>query len=155
MNETQTAFDPDRATEFEMTLQVGDVASPDGQTRVSLNGDGRFEADETREEPSTEGAGDGPKAAAAKAEPVVGEVARSEAADILKGVARFPWGRDFPSRPGIPDEAIVVWQFGRKGEPPVTLRIWLREAESDALIGPVLETLRKELARVSGDRMYL
>ena len=154
MDQQDVTFEPARAAEYELTLSVGDPASPDGLTRVSLDGSGKFVANVVREEPESKEVGEPEYAKPAEVKPLVGEML-SEAEGILRKVSQFPWSRPFPSRPGIPDEAIVIWQFGRKGEKPATLKVWLREAESDPALAPVLKALREELARLSEGHLYL
>ena len=67
-----------------------------------------------------------------------GQMEPARAAGLLEHAAAFPWGRPFPSRPGIPDEVVVVLRFG----PHRTLTMWLREAEGDPQVGAVLTALR-------------
>lgn len=148
MSEQHVTFDAARAHDYELTIQVGDPGAPDGVTRMSLEGTGRFVAEQSF------GDERGPDRATG-GERIAGELPRAEAEGIMRQAARFPWGRAFPSRPGIPDEAIVVWHFHEKNKQGPTLKVWLREAESDPTQAPVLTSLRKGLAGFAKDRLYL
>lgn len=145
-------FNPAEVTQYHLTLEVGSPLSFHGLTRVRLDGDGSFHADQTQEpEPALQ-----PNAQRSPTETAAqGRVSQNDAVDLLRRVHQFPWDRKFPSRPGIPDEAIVVWQLDRAGFEPLVLRVWLREAEDDPVIGPVLTTLRRRLAEFSANRLYL
>ncbi len=159
MNNEPLSFDPARADEYELSVRVGSPTAPDGLTRVTLEGTGRFVAEQiferrlqekvTQERPTEEGD------AQERDRRVTGELPRSEAEHLLRMATLFPWERSFPSRPGIPDEAIVVWSFGERGVQRATLRVWLREAESDPALSPVLEALRHNLAQLSHGEIYL
>jgi hypothetical protein len=152
MSDTPIAFERDRASEYALTVEVGEAASFHGLTRLRLDGTGLIvaehvggatEADERPEdEPRTH----------AQAEPkprsLRGQVAREEAGALLERAARFPWGRAFPSRPGIPDEAVVVWIFETTGR-RATLKAWLRDVEKNRDMAPV-STSAASLAIVVG-----
>ncbi len=148
MNDQHLAFDPARAHDYELTVQVGDPTAPDGLTRVRLDGTGRLVAEQIFEEGH-------PAEKRPRGRQVTGELPREEAKDLMRRASQFPWEREFPSRSGIPDEAIVVWHFHQKNKEGPSLKVWLREAESDPLLAPVLAALRKELGRLSQNQLYL
>jgi hypothetical protein len=153
MNEMHISFDAAQAEEYRLGVVVGEPAAPDGETRVTLDGGGRFAAEQTQ----AEGRPEAPAAqkAVAEAERVYGEIGAEEAAKLLYQATLFPWGRTFPNRLGIPDEAVVRWTLeGPRGE-RVTLKVWLGDAEREPALAPVVEGLRSHLRRLSDGRMYL
>jgi len=136
-----------------LTLEVGDSMSEDGLTRVVLESTGLLYAEQIhRPEPQ------GPETFD-KREQAVGplrwQMSAQQSLDLLRQAQQFGWGRPFPSRPGIPDEAIVVWRLERAGGEPLVLKAWLRDVEKDPVAGAVLMTLRRQLAEFSNTRLYL
>lgn len=169
---TYLDFDPKLAPQYELAVEVGHPASPDGQTQLSLDGDGDIEARQLRRyreyvrprdvaesapEASVEQVAqiDVRPAGPDQPDAVRGHIEPERAAGLLAQAVGFPWERRFPSRPGIPDEAVVVLRFGAKGGPVNQVKLWLREAEDDPNVGPVLEELRGVLSELSQDRLYL
>lgn len=158
MSEEYIPFEAARADEYRLTVQVGERSAPDGMTRVRLEGTGRMEAEQVlaaqQVGPETRGA---EQAAAGEqiVERASGELPRDEVEKLMYQASLFPWGRRFPSRPGIPDEAITDWTLETTRGQRATLRMWLREAERDQAVGPVLEELRRQLGRMAEGRMYL
>ncbi len=151
-NET-LSFDVTRAHEYELRVELGDPLSPHGLTRATVDGTGRFAAEQIFESDEMEDAeafkeGHPPSA--------VGRQLKQDAAqEILRLASQFRWDREFPSRPGIPDEAIVVWTYGVKGGDHVSTKVWLREAEADPVMGPVLAALRNHLDEIPECKIYL
>ena len=149
-------FDRAFAPEYQLQVSVGEATAPDGITRLRLDGAGTLEAAQLRE---VVGAGDKERAQARApeggAERVAGKLPPEEAMRLLEQVSFAQWGRPFPQRPGIPDEAIVEVSFGRTGRGAASARLWLRDAEADAAIGPVLAQLRRHLGELSGGKVYL
>lgn len=140
-------YDGERAAEYELELTVGEPAAPDGQTRVRLDGRGHFVARQYFEDAADE------KRTAPRE--VEGEIPPQEARRVLNQASAFDWDRRFPSRPGIPDEAIANWSLGARDGSARTVRVWLTEAEDDPAMGPVLDTLRAALDRFSQGALYL
>lgn len=167
MTNEWTERDRQELADARLTVQVGDLYAPDGLTEVVLRPDGTLRARLVREDLGREGAGaaeaeDGGKGEVEQKErplpgPVTaeGEIPADEATELIRKASRFPWGRSFPSRPGIPDEAIVEWRLEKGAGEARVLKVWLREAEKDPALEPVLEALRRGLARISDDRLYL
>lgn len=149
MTNHRPIFDKAHPENYQVTIEVGDALSTHGLTRMTLSGDGNISAECVRRT--------GEVATNTKQMPMqfTGTLKRHDPIDLLLKASQFDWNRKFPSRPGIPDEAIVVWQFGEKGAPGVEVKVWLREAEKDPLMGPLIKDLRQELADISGNDIYL
>lgn len=149
MANQRPSFDKAHPENYQISIEVGDMLSRHGLTRMTLAGDGNVTAEWLGKPKDT--------AETAKQMPsrFTGTLKRHDPVDLLLKASQFDWGRQFPSRPGIPDEAIVVWQFGEKGSPGAELKVWLREAEQDPLMGPLLKGLRQELANLSDNHLYL
>ncbi len=136
-------FDPLRLADFELIAEVGDVLSEAGMTRALLDGSGRLTVEQHHE---------------AKAEGVrqfYVELDRQSTEQLFRQASQFDWERRFPSRKGLPDEAIVQWSLhDRRGE-AITVKVWLRDAEKDQVMGPVLVVLRQGVERATDGRLYL
>lgn len=135
-----------------LTLEVGDASSPDGLTRVVLGATGDLYAEQIAVADDQETGGAGKPVAKAEFR---GRVSEEQSVDLLRRAREFAWGRTFPSRPGIPDEAVVVWRLEREGGETQVLKAWLRDVERDPAAGPVLTALRRQLAEISNNRLYL
>lgn len=134
-------FDPARLQDFELTVEVGDTFSEDGLTRVRLNGGGRLAVEQQREQ---ERGGE-----------FHTEVDRDSMERLLRLAAQFDWQRRFPSRPGLPDEAVVQWSLRDRQGGTATVKVWLRDAEKDQVMAPVLNVLRQGVDRATGGKYYL
>ncbi|HYJ79223.1 MAG TPA: hypothetical protein VEW03_06465 [Longimicrobiaceae bacterium] len=153
-------LDRSPAPELVLLVNVGHPGFYPGLTQVRLGREGDFTARRTFAVTAVE-------AAHARAlevnderwgmEPglVRGRLGPARAADLLERAAAFPWDRPFPSRPGIPDEALVVVYLGRSGGPHRTLTLWLREAEGDPVVGTVFRELRATLDELSQGAIFL
>jgi hypothetical protein len=158
MSEEYIPFEAARADEYRLTVQVGEPSAPDGLTRVRLDGTGRIEAEQvlaaeqvspdTRRAEQTS-AGEQVTARAS------GELRRDDVEKLMYQASLFPWGRKFPSRAGIPDEAVTDWTLETTRGQRATLRMWLREAERDQAVSPVLAELRRQLDQMAEGKMYL
>jgi hypothetical protein len=160
MADEYVPFDRAFAAEFSLQVDVGQADAPDGATRVQVDGSGNFEAVQLRHAPG-------------EAEPrerdeinqdldrdkqsdrVTGRMPPDEALYLFEQVSLAPWGRRFPQRPGIPDEAIVEVRLRRERRDSASVKLWLREAEKDPALGPMLKLLRKHLTELSEGRIYL
>lgn len=141
-------------TGYRLTVGVGDPLSPDGLTRLTLDGNGEIQVQQVYadEGGAKHGAGDdrtGPPECERS-----GRIDGSEAASLLRSLTQLKWDRKFPPRPGIPDEAIVEWSLRKSGDDVLAMKTWLEDAERDPGLGPVLSRLRNELARLSDDQLY-
>ena len=125
------------ASDLDVHLQVdvGQAGFYPGLAQVSLAGDGTFVARQVFVPAGMEAT---PSGLIDDVAAIRGRIEPAQAAELLERAAAFPWDRPFPSRPGIPDEAVVVLRFG----PHRTLTLWLREAEADPQVGAVLIALR-------------
>jgi len=154
-------FDRAFAAEYSLQVDVGEADAPDGVTRVQVDGSGNIEATQVRNEAGEpeprEPVGKGRKTER-DAEPstrVKGTIPAEEAQYLFEQVSLAPWGRRFPQRPGIPDEAIVEVRLRRQRGDAASIKLWLREAEKDPALGPMLKVLRRHLEELSGGRIYL
>ena len=155
MSTEYIAFDRDFAPEYVLRVEVGQATAPDGATRVLVDAEGTLEAAQFRvgaETPKSEA--EGRQEREGTAERVSGNIGPAEAAKLFEQASLAPWGRGFPQRPGIPDQAIVELRFER-GQRAATVKLWLRGAEKDVVVGPVLEQLRRHLNELSGGPIYL
>jgi len=150
MEPTFPEFEPAALPEYALALDVGDPFAPHGLTRLELEGNGAVAATEVLAEDR--------HAAEIRAErparSAKGRMDPDTVRFVFQRLHEFPWGRNFPARPGIPDEAIVVWTLKRGGVQR-QLKMWIGEAEEDPKIAPVLESLRHTLRRLSDNQMYL
>jgi hypothetical protein len=153
-------FDRAFAAEYSLQVEVGHADAPDGVTRVQVDGSGNIEAAQLRNEPGGTGARDrdetGTKGERDEgSNQVKGRMSPDEALYLFDQASLAPWGRRFPQRPGIPDEAIVEVRLRRERRDSASVKLWLREAEKDPALGPMLKLLRKHLTELSGGRIYL
>jgi hypothetical protein len=158
MSADYIAFDRDFAQEYVLRVEVGQATAPDGATRVQVDGVGTLEAAQYRrggEAPNVEPKNREQKEGEGEGERVTGKLAPDEAARLFEQASLAPWGRPFPQRPGIPDEAIVEVRFERARRGGATVKLWLRDAEKDVAVGPILAQLRRHLKELSGGRIYL
>ncbi len=138
-------FDLKNLNEYRLHLQAGELASPHGQTRVTLYGSGDLEAEQLfgeKEEPEVR-----------KPIRVKGRIENAE--DLFRQLAKFDWQSKFPSRPGIPDEAIIIWTVEFQGKVIATLKMWLGEAEKDDRVDAVLKRLRDVIGDLSDNQIYI
>lgn len=142
MTEHRVVFDQARVQDFELIMDVGDPLSEDGLTRVTLDGTGHLAVEQQY----------GPER---KEAPVHTKLVVEDARGLLKRVSQFDWELRFPSRSGLPDEAIVQWSFRDKRKGTVTQKAWLRDTEKDPLMAPVLAALRKAVERATNGKLYL
>lgn len=136
-------FDPARLADFELVVEVGDVLSEEGMSRARLNGQGRLTVEQQRGHEKE------------RARQFHSELDRDTTEKLLRQASQFDWEQSFPSRKGLPDEAIVQWSLhDRQGEAP-TVKVWLRDAEKDQVMAPVLAELRRGVQRATDGSVYL
>lgn len=154
------AFDKAFAREYQLQVDVGQATAPDGITRVRVDGAGTLEAAQVRRatpqtpkqdvrDQSSDKPGDQDTAR------VAGKISPEEAAGLFEQASLAPWSDRFPRRPGIPDEAIVEVRFGRADRETGSVKLWLRDAEKDDALGPMLAQLRRHVEELSDGRIYL
>jgi predicted transcriptional regulator len=136
-------FDPARLADFELVVEVGDVLSEEGMARARLNGHGRLTVEQQRGHEKE------------RARQFHSELDPDTTEKLLRQASQFDWERSFPSRKGLPDEAIVQWYLhDRQGE-TLTVKVWLRDAEKDQVMAPVLAELRRGVQRATEGSLYL
>lgn len=136
-------FDPARLADFELVVEVGDVFSEEGMARARLNGHGRLTVEQQRGHEKEH------------ARQFHSELNPDTTEKLLRQASQFDWERSFPSRKGLPDEAVVQWFLhDRQGE-ALKVKVWLRDAEKDQVMGPVLEELRRGVQRATEGSLYL
>jgi hypothetical protein len=146
-------FDRESPQEYVLQVEVGQPTAPDGVTQVRVEGTGAFEARQYRapvEVPSREA-----ERPASEGERVNGRISPEEVGRLMDQASLAPWGTRFPQRPGIPDEAIVVVSLRRGGRESASVKMWLRDAEKDEVVGPLLQQLREHLDQLGGGKIYL
>jgi hypothetical protein len=135
------------ADERELVATVGAPTSPDGQTRVRLADSGRLVVQWERVPDDVPDVEQRPKEPERREE--TGELG-VDPGPLFERSARFPWDQEFPTRPGVPDEAILEWDLREDDRSRTTLRVWLGDAERDPNMAPVLDALRDGPARPPG-----
>jgi hypothetical protein len=150
MNPTFPAFQPEALHEYNLQLDVGEPTSLHGLTRLQLDGFGNVNATDILADAKVgrEGQIERPARGAR------GQLDPDATQSVFRRVHDFPWQRPFPSRRGIPDEAVVTWTL-KRGSAQQQLKLWLGEAEEEPAIAPVLEALRTMLRSISDNQMYL
>lgn len=154
------AFDKAFAQEYQLQVDVGQATAPDGITRVRVEGSGVLEAAQvrrasatsSRQEMDLQAKGPPPEQETARAS---GKISPEQVTGLFEQASLAPWNDRFPQRPGIPDEAIVEVRFGRADRESGSVRLWLRDAEKDDALGPMLAQLRKHVGEFSDGRIYL
>jgi hypothetical protein len=158
MSEEFIAFDRAYPQDYSLQVEVGKATSPEGVTRVKVDGTGTIEAEQyippadlsarksELQQKSEVQQSDGK---------VAGRISPDEVSRLMEQASLAPWSSRFPQRLGIPGEAIVVISFqGARGK-GASVKMWLRDAEKDAAVGPILEQLRGHLKELAGDKIYL
>ncbi len=137
----QVSFFSARQDDFELAAEVGDSQSEEGLTRVRLTGDGRLTVEQER--------------GYEKVEQFHAELDRENTEVLLRQASQFDWEQHFPPRPGLPDEAIVQWFLHDRQGGTVTLKVWLRDAEKNRMMEPVLTALRKNVEQMTNGQLFL
>jgi hypothetical protein len=132
--------------ELSLSVAVGDRHSRHGRTSVVLTGSGRVETSLQIE---------GKLPDRVRKEPYVSEMAATAALDVMRKATQFAWDTKFPPRPGIPDEAIVVWTLSVGAGTKLEAKAWLRDVEKDAAMAPVLRAMRDLVKRVTDGVLFL
>ena len=154
MNAEGNSTDARDIGEYRLTIEVGDPLSPDGLTRLVLEGHGDLHAEQVYAELSEDQSGQFDDRTGPPEGECTGKIDKLEAERLLKTASQIQWDRKFPPRPGIPDEAIVEWHLGKSDKPSLSMKTWIQDAEEDHNLGPLFARLREELARISEDQLY-
>jgi hypothetical protein len=125
---------------YGLTISVGERASPEGRTRATVDAAGMIVVEHEQAEVEE------------MRNPLRGEM--PDGRDLMAKADDFPWDSSFPQRPGIPDEAVVVWTLSSpRGSREA--RFWIGDVESDERMHAVLHALREAVRRVSQGELYL
>jgi len=137
----------------QLSVAAGNPYDEHGLTIMNIAADGAVEAYCRREAVLTDAPKDKPSGDDARH--YEGRLEEDVLKRLLAGLQKFPWDREFPARPGIPDEAIVTWTMQQNKENEQTLKVWIGEAESEPSLAPVFAALRAGLAKISDSALYL
>ncbi len=139
-------YDEKYLPDYNLSLDVGDTLSSYGLTRVQVKGSGQITAElqvvsleaEKSDLPSQEAS-----------------CQLKDSAGFFKRALQLNWSRKFPPRPGIPDEAIIVWTLRHGEKTLATMKTWLRDAEKEKDLEQLIAELREEISRASDGKIYL
>lgn len=144
MSDQDFKYEAGNLNNYKLLVSVGNPVAPDGQTIVSLHGSGSIEAKQVFE---------AVKGKERKPFHIEGRIDNPE--EYFKPLEQFDWRRKFPSRPGIPDEAIIRWEIEYLAEKEASLKMWLGEAEDDRRYNEILKKLRDIVGRLSDNQIYM
>ena len=153
-------LEPERLAQTHLIADVGNAFDEDGLTRLDLSGAGELVIELHR---AREGVAPTPGAlrdvsrglATAVARRFVHDFGREAARDVLVRATHFGWSRRFPPRPGIPSEPVLEWRFVAGDGATWSMKVWLRDAETEPEMGPVVAALRYALESASKGELYL
>ena len=158
MAEDRSPVDLARLGEYPLTVLVGEPTPPGELTRVRLDGTGRVQVEQVfatapvgKEAQTAEIVRDGGQVTNRAS----GDVRPDEVETIMRKAALVPWGQPDPSRSAIAPEAITNWTFRTADGREHSLRMWLRDAERDEAVGPVLRELNRHLLRITKGTILL
>ena len=143
---SELKFNPEHPQDYWMSIDVGDVHSEYGKTAMRLSGTGEIDVEHSRI---------GGKKKSHKPFEKHGKLEYHEPEKLFRQVEQVPWTTKFPPRPGIPDEAIVVWKFGKVDGATQEAKMWLRDAEKNPVVGQLLKGLRQELETLTRNKIFL
>jgi hypothetical protein len=147
---TIVQFDAARLADYALAVDVGSPFSHDGETRAVLSGTGAVVVEHLQIE------GD-PAAQRDRKPEQVGtyQMGPEATRQAIATAAAFPWRAEFPSRPGIPDEAVVTWTLSDSRNGQTTLKAWLEDVNRDERMAPVIRALRQAVDAATGGRYFL
>jgi hypothetical protein len=168
-NRGSVEVDTDRLSDYQLISDVGNPYEPEGLTRALLSGTGRLVVEQHQAGPTRptegpeqvaggyergrQGEGRPPDVTARRAgEYDFGVEATKE---MITRAADFPWAQPFPTRPGIPSEPVLEWTLQDERGPKLTLTVWLRDAEKDEVMGPVVAAFRHAVERATRGELFL
>jgi hypothetical protein len=142
---------------YDFELAVGEVTALDGRTSVRVDREGQFLVthewiEDDGPEPTKDVPADDQRGR--RREESRGDVRELdiEPVQLLRQAAGLPQGREFPPRPGIPDEPIVTVEI-RSASGTRVERMWLRDAEKE--FAGFTDSLRTIVTRATDGRRYL
>ena len=148
--QTTVQFDAARLADYALSADVGSPFSEDGQTRAVLAGTGTVVVEHLQIEGGTS------RQADQKPEQVgTYQMGPDVTRMAIASAAAFPWRTEFPSRPGIPDEAVVTWTLSDSRGGQITLKAWLEDVNKDERMAPVMRALRQAVDAATNGRHYL
>ena len=141
MSTQSNPIDPEQTNDFQLVVEVGNIYSEEGLTRVKLDTTGRLLIEQQHDREQTES--------------FSGELDPESTERIFKELPQFNWDQRFPPRPGLPDEAVVQWFFQEKPGSVSMLKVWIRDAEKPGPMATALTILRRAVERVTDGKLYL
>ncbi|MGH2555344.1 MAG: hypothetical protein ACRDHO_06465 [Actinomycetota bacterium] len=161
-------IDTDRLPDYRLVADVGNPYEPEGLTRTILSGSGKLVVEQQRAEPgppeqggeAVGGGADRPEQAKPE-RPTAARVAGEydfgvqSAKEMIVRAADFPWSQPFPTRPGIPSEPVLEWTLRDERGPELKVTVWLRDAEKDESMAPVVAALRHAVERATKGELFL
>jgi hypothetical protein len=126
-----------------LDVKVGTDASLYGATRLTLERSGRFVLEHI-------GGRKGRQRIVGEAR----EFLHESVDNIFLRAEAIAWRTPLPTRPGIPDEAAIEWRL-RTPDGEERAEMWLRDAEKEAAIAPLLAELRTLVKSASGGALAL
>lgn len=140
--------------------QVGAPTSLDGLTQVNVDREGTFVVvhewvgDESREGRDKKAAGDESDVQREEVRGDIREFLDVSPDELFTKLGAVTVEDDFPRRPGLPDEPILRILIEGDGETRV-VRMWLRDAENDRGVAPLLASLRALVEGATDGRRFL
>jgi len=157
VSEDRTPLDLARIGEYRLTVLVGEPTAPGGLTRVRLDGTGRIQVEQVfapahvgAEAQTAEIIRDGGQVT----DRASGTLHQDDVVNIMRQASLVPWEQPGPSRSALPPEAITNWAFHAPEGRDVALRMWLRDAERDEAVGPLLWELNRHLLRIANGKIF-
>ena len=152
MSEDRTPLDLARIGEYRLTVLVGEPTAPGGLTRVRLDGSGRLQAEQifaTAQVGAEVPTGEIVRGGGQVTERASDALRQDEVVNIMRQASVVTWGQPAPSRSAISPEAMTDCAFHTADGQDLTLRMWLRDAERDEALGPLLGELNRHLLRIA------
>jgi hypothetical protein len=140
--------------------EVGAPTSPDGITQVNVDREGTFVVvhewvgDEPRKGRTERATGDESDVQREEVRGDIREFLDESPDELFTKLGGVNVEDDFPPRPGLPDEPILTITIEGDGERHV-VRMWLRDAENDPGVAPLLESLRSLVEGATDARRFL
>ena len=158
MSEEPIQHDLARLGDYRLTVLVGELTAPDGLTRIRIDGTGRIEAAQVFADVLVGGEAwtaeiirDGGRVT----DRASGILSPEETVHIMTLASRIPWTQPHSSRAGVPPEVVTSWTLVTAAGQALTLRMWLRDAEQDPIVGPVLRKIASHVHRIAEGRIFV
>ena len=141
MSTQPNPIDSAQTNDFQLVVEVGNIYSEEGLTRVKLDTTGRLLVEQQYDRE--------------RIESFQGELDPQSTDQLFSELPRFDWDQRFPPRPGLPDEAVVQWLFQEKPGSIRMLKVWIRDAEKPGPMATALVILRRSVERLTDGKLYL